>query len=60
MIECKSYNLKELRQVLSIPEKQWEKRKEDLLAHLKIFFDYDVIKTGRSYCFTIYEQYAEY
>lgn len=60
MIECKSYNLKELREVLQFSTRQWENRKEELLEHLKIFFDYDYVQIGRGYCFTIYEQYAEY
>lgn len=61
MIELKTYSLTELRQVLSISKKQWETRKDDLLEHLKIYFDYNVVvKNNRYTYFTIYEQFAEY
>ena len=60
MIELKMYSLPELRKVLNIPEKQWERRKQELLEYLKLFFDYDYSYKGRVYMFNIKEQYAEY
>lgn len=38
----------------------WEERKEELLEHMKIFFDYEITLKGRSYQFNIKYQYAEY
>lgn len=60
MIECKTYSLTELKNVLKISKRQWEERKEELLEHMKLFFDYEITLKGRSYCFHIKEQYAEY
>lgn len=60
MIECKEYSLTELKKVLNITKWQWEERKEDLLLYLKLFFDYEIVIRGRSYCFIIKEQYSEY
>ena len=55
MIECKTYNLTEFKNVLKIPKRQWEERKEELLEYLKLFFDYEITLKGRSYCITIKE-----
>lgn len=60
MITLKKYTLDELKQELGISKWQWDQRKNDLLEHLKIYFDYDIIKQGKGYCIDIYEQYAEY
>ena len=60
MIELKTYSLLELRKALKIPEKQWERRRDDLLEYFKLFFDYSYSFKGRSYVFDIKEQYAEY
>lgn len=48
-IECKSYNLTELKTVLKISKRQWEDRKEELLEYLKLFFDYEITMNGRGY-----------
>lgn len=55
MIELKTYSLLELRKALKIPEKQWERRKDDLLEYFKLFFDYSYSFKGRSYVFDIKE-----
>lgn len=60
MIECKTYNLTELKKVLNITKWQWEERKEELLEYMKLYFDYEIILKGRSYQFHIKEQYQEY
>lgn len=60
MIECKKYSLTELKQVLHISKRQWDSRRNELLEYLKLFFDYEISLIGRSYCFNIKEQYAEY
>lgn len=60
MIELKTYSLTELRKTLSISQKQWNSRKNELLEHLKTYFDYEIVKEGRCYNFIIYEQFAEY
>ena len=60
MIELKTYNLTEFKRVLNISKRQWEERKEDLLEYLKLFFDYEITLKGRTYCFTVKEQYQEY
>lgn len=48
-IECKSYNLTELKIALKISKRQWEDRKEELLEYLKLFFDYEITMNGRGY-----------
>lgn len=60
MIELKEYSLVELRKVLKIPEKQWERHRDKLLEYFKEFFDYEYIYKGRKYIFTIKQQYKEY
>lgn len=60
MIECKTYSLSELKSVLKISKRQWDERKEELLEYMKLFFDYEITLKGRSYCFTIKEQFSEY
>lgn len=60
MIECKDYTLNELKQVLNISARQWEEKRSELLEHLKLYFDYEITKIGRSYNIRIIEQYAEY
>jgi hypothetical protein len=60
MIELKSYTLAELKSVLHISKRQWEERKEELLEYMKLFFDYEISLKGRSYIFTIKEQYSDY
>ena len=60
MIECRVYSLTEIKQVLKISKRQWEERKEEVLEHMKLFFDYEITLKGRSYCFHIKEQYSEY
>lgn len=60
MIECKLYNLTELKAVLKIPKRHWEERRQELLEYLKLFFDYEITLKGRGYCFNIKEQYMEY
>lgn len=60
MIECKKYTLTEFKRALGITKWQWEERKEDLLSYLKIFFDYEIVLSGRSYCIDIKKQYQEY
>lgn len=60
MIECKKYTLTEFKKVLQITKWQWEERKADLLKHLSVYFDYELIQVGRGYCIDIKEQYLEY
>lgn len=60
MIECKKYTLTELKKILHISRRQWEERKEDVLEHLKLYFDYEITPISKGYCIDIYEQYAEY
>jgi hypothetical protein len=60
LIECKTYSLNELKTTLGISKRQWDERKEELLEYLKLFFNYEIIITGRSYSFIIKEQYSEY
>lgn len=59
-IECKSYNLTELKTVLKISKRQWEDRKEELLEYLKLFFDYEITMNGRGYNIVIKQQYSDY
>lgn len=59
-IECKEYNLTELKTALKITKRQWEERKEELLDYLKLFFDYEITMNGRNYRILIKEQYMEY
>lgn len=42
MIECKVYNLAELKYALHISKRQWEEREEELLDWLKLYFDYEI------------------
>ena len=60
MIECRSYGLDELKEILHISIRQWVERKDDVLEHLKIFFDYTISPVGRGYIVDIHKQYAEY
>lgn len=62
MIENKTYLFKdEFCQELNIPMNQAERRLNELLDWLKIFFDYDFIKgKGTPHIITIKEQYCEY
>lgn len=60
MIDIKSYSLTELKKVLSISNRQWDERKEEVLEHIKLYFDYEIALKGRSYIFIIKQQYAEY
>lgn len=60
MLENKRYSLKEFKELLGITKHCWETRKEELLEHLKIYFDYTIVKEGRYTYFIIKEQYAEY
>ena len=60
MIECKEYTLTELRDLLHISKRQWEDRKEEVLQHLSIYFNFTITKMSKGYCVSIKEQYAEY
>lgn len=60
MIECKVYNLAELKYALHISKRQWEERKEELLDWLKLYFDYEIQTKGHTYQFNVKEQYSEY
>lgn len=60
MIECKVYNLAELKNALYISKRQWEEHKEELLDWLKLYFDYEIQVKGHTYQFNIKEQYNEY
>lgn len=61
MLQEKTYSLKELQKELGFTIYQWKNRKEDLLKHLKLFFDYDLtISTDNNYTFVVYEQFSEY
>lgn len=60
MIECKEYNLAELREALNITGRQWEDRKEEVLENLKYFFDYTIKPIGKGYNIIIHRQFAEY
>lgn len=59
-IECKEYNLTELKSALKISKRQWEERKEEILEYLKLFFDYEITIKGRNYRILVKEQYMEY
>ncbi len=60
MIELKSYKTKEFLSLLGITQKIWETRKEELLEHLALYFDYSIEQQGRCKMFIIKKQYAEY
>lgn len=60
MIECKTYSLTEIKQILHISKRQWDERKEEVLEWLKVFFNYEINLKGHSYQFIIKEQYCEY
>lgn len=60
MLECKDYSLTEFKQLLKISKRQWEERKDDLLEHLKYYFDYEIIPNGRKCIVRINQQYDEY
>lgn len=61
MIELGKYNLKDFKKLLGISEYQWKKRKDDLIDHLKLYFDFDiVVSNDNNYTFIIYQQYDEY
>lgn len=56
----KRYQLKkEFFPMLGISEKQWERRKKDLLEWLKNFYDYEIIE-GLPIYIEIKEQYGDY
>lgn len=56
-----NYSLAELKKLLNISTYSWKNRKEDLLAHLMLYFDYDVVVSNdNNYTFIIYQQYAPY
>lgn len=60
MIDCRKYTLSEFKTILHITKWQWEEKKEELLEHLKIYFNYEITRVGRGYCVEVFEQYAEY
>ena len=60
MIECRKYTLTEFKSILKISKRQWEDRKEELLEHLSIYFDYEITRVGRGWSIDIKEQYGEY
>lgn len=60
MIECKIYNLEQLKSTLHISKRVWEERKEELLEWMKFYFDYEITLKGRTYQFHIREQYQEW
>lgn len=60
MLEPGKYSVTELKKLLNISERSWHERKEEILEHLKIYFDYEMKKEGRYINFYITKQYAEY
>ena len=61
MIPIGNYSLKDLKKILNISDYQWKKRKEDLIQHLMLYFDLDIVISDNSnYTFIIYQQYDEY
>ena len=44
--------------MLGISEDTWRRRQDDVLAHLKTFWNYSIIPNGRTYNFEISEEYA--
>lgn len=61
MIATGNYNLKQLKQALGITDYQWKKRQQDLIEHLMLFFDLDIIiSNDNNYTFIIYQQFSEY
>lgn len=61
VLKEKEYSLKELQKQLGFSTYSWKNRKEDLLAWLQLFYDYDLlISKDHNYTFIIYEQFAEY
>lgn len=60
MIECKKYNLNELRETLGFGRRAWETRQEELLEYLGQFFKFEKYTKGRAIIFDIQEQYEEY
>lgn len=60
MLEPGIYSVTELKKILNISERAWRERKEEVLEHLKCYFDYELRKEGRRVNFYIKEQYAEY
>lgn len=60
MIECRTYTLTELKDILHISKRAWEERKSEVLEWMKLFFDYEITLKGRSYQFHIKQQLLEY
>lgn len=60
MIEPGRYSLTQIKDKLKISKHVWENRKEELLEHLKVFFDYDIDTKGRSTYFIIKEVFCDY
>lgn len=62
MIEQETqFTLSQFKKKFGITNYQWKNRKEDLLEHLKTFFDMDVLITdNNNYTFIVYEQLFEY
>lgn len=60
ILECKTYTLTQIKDALGISKRTWENRREEVLEHLKLYFDYEMVKVNRGYSIHIHEQYAEY
>lgn len=59
-LQCKSYTTTELREVLSISETTWKRRKAEFLEYFKLFFDYTTEKSGHTQYYVIHEIYSDY
>lgn len=55
MIECKVYTLTEFHKVLGFSMRHWKAHKEDFLEYLKDYFNYELLKVGRTWSFNIKE-----
>lgn len=59
-LENRIYGLNELREMLNISDNSWRTRRDDILEHLKLYFDYEIFNKKSITYFNIKEQYADY
>ena len=61
MIELnKTYNTKELAQLIGITYDRLRKERAKHELHLSLFYDYNIIRKGNSICYIFTEQYSEF
>ena len=54
------YTLDKVKTLLNISDNSWRNRREDILEHMKLYFDYDIFTQKSFIYFRINEQLAEY